>query len=86
VSVVLGIAHDRGGESRRCSRTGYLIFVEAEEAPDYPIRVSYLLQARSAYANERLPEVNPHPYFTPFKPVTTYLSPQQLHKNPKDTK
>ena len=61
-------------------------FVEAEKAPDYPIRVSYLLQARNAYADERLPEVNPHRYFTPFQPVTTYLSPQQLHKNPKNTK
>jgi hypothetical protein len=61
-------------------------FVEAEKAPDHPIRVSYLLQARNAYANERLPEVNPHRYFTPFQPVTTYLSPQQLHENPKNTK
>jgi len=57
-------------------------FVEAEKAPDHPIRVSYLLQARNAYANERLPEVNPHRYFTPFQPVTTYLTPQEL-KNPK---
>jgi hypothetical protein len=56
--------------------------VEAEKAPDHPIRVSYLLQARNAYANERLPEVNPHRYFTPFQPVTTYLTPQEL-KNPK---
>ena len=57
-------------------------FVEAEKAPDHPIRVSYLLQARNAYADERLPEVNPHRYFTPFQPVTTYLTPQEL-KNPK---
>jgi hypothetical protein len=47
-------------------------FVEAEKAP--PLRVSCLLQARSSYANERLSEVNPHRYFTPFQPVTTYLT------------
>jgi hypothetical protein len=49
-------------------------FVEAEEAPPHPLRVSYLLQARASYANERLPEVNPHRYFKPFQPVTTYLT------------
>jgi hypothetical protein len=56
--------------------------VEAEKTPSHPLRVSYLLQARSSYANERLPEVNPYRYFTPFQPVTTYLTPQEL-KNPK---
>ncbi len=61
-------------------------FVEAEKAPEHPIRVSYLLQARNAYADERLPEVDPHRYFMPFRPVTIYLTPQQLHENPKNTK
>lgn len=61
-------------------------FIEAERAPDHPIRISYLLQARNAYADERLPEVDPHRYFTPFRPVTIYLTPQQLHENPNNTK
>jgi len=61
-------------------------FVEAEKAPEHPVRVSYLLQARNAYADERLPEVDPHRYFMPFRPVTIYLTPQQLHENPKNTK
>lgn len=61
-------------------------FVEAEEVPAQPVRVSYLLQARLQHANERLPEVNPHTYFSPFRPVTTYLTPAELHDEPKNSK
>ncbi len=61
-------------------------FVEAEEAPAQPVRISYLLQARIQHANERLPEVKPHTYFSPFRPVTTYLTPAELHDEPKNSK
>ncbi len=60
--------------------------VEAEEAPAQPVRISYLLQARIKHANERLPEVNPHTYFTPFRPVSTYLTPAELHDQPEKSK
>jgi len=61
-------------------------WVEAEATPPSPIRLSYLIQGRQKAANERLPQVHPHRYFTPFQPVQTYLTPNQLFSEPPSSK
>ncbi len=52
--------------------------VRADRVPTAPIPVSYLLQARQKQAPERLPQVDPHRFFTPYVPTTRYLTPQAL--------
>ncbi|GIV25530.1 MAG: hypothetical protein KatS3mg026_1222 [Bacteroidia bacterium] len=59
-------------------------WVEADQLPTHPIEVSFLVQARrlgppsSPFHLERLPAVEPSRFFTPFRPVTQYLTPGQL--------
>lgn len=59
-------------------------WVEADQPVTRPIEVSFLVQARrlgpstSPFHLERLPAVEPSRFFTPFRPVTQYLTPDQL--------
>lgn len=65
---------------REISDRGFL--VEADRVLSSPVVVSYLLQARrKGYEkpHQQMPAVEPTHFFTPFRPVHTYLSPDQLH-------
>ncbi len=59
-------------------------WVEADRPVTQPLEVSFLVQARrlgpstSPFHHERLPAVQPSRFFTPFRPVTQYLTPDQL--------
>jgi len=59
-------------------------WVEADRPVTQPLEVSFLVQARrlgspaSPFHQERLPTVEPSRFFTPFRPVTQYLTPDQL--------
>ncbi|MCX8111692.1 MAG: hypothetical protein N3E49_00620 [Bacteroidia bacterium] len=59
--------------------------VQADREPTTPIYVSFLIQARrkgtlnSPFHEERMPHVDPTRFFSPFRPVTIYRTPNTLH-------